>query len=314
MVSLSSSCAAYEASGENRACVRAPRAAAIRRVRVPADVDAELEREQQRHGEKGNAAHHVLAAARGHREHDGLLCAEECGQPRRVELVPEGRVRKAVLHRVVQPRNPLRAGTARSNRVSERDGAARRQAQRLRREERSPAGAAAAHLRPPRIKTAPSRLNSSRRLPGSGSVGAGPDALKPDGRQLRVLLRCSSSGVYCCPTSPSRADVAAVASASTPQQLGFLPIAALYYGSCSRAVESLYRCEIVRFCRLVFPMKDAIDLLLATALVWVETAVGARRPSVLACTLFAKVEYGVRRGEGVAVSGHHNRRFRIRTG
>ena len=40
-------------------------------------------------------------------------------------------------------------------------------------------------------------------------------------------------------------------------------------------------------------MKDAIDLLLATALVWVETAVGARRPrrpSVLACTLFAKVE------------------------
>ncbi len=79
------------------------------------------------------------------------------------------------------------------------------------------AAAASAHLRPPRISTAPSRLKSSRISSASGATGSGPAATKPDGRQLRVLLRTSSNGVYCCPSRPTPIATAAVAIASTLQ-------------------------------------------------------------------------------------------------
>ena len=76
-----------------------------------------------------------------------------------------------------------------------------------------------AHLRPPRISTAPSRLKSLRTTAASGSTGSGPAATNPGGRQVRVLFRMSSNGVYRCPTHPTPTAAATVAIASALQLL-----------------------------------------------------------------------------------------------
>ena len=105
---------------------------------------------------------------------------------------------------------------------------------------------AVAHLRAPRISTAPSRPNSSSSECASGDGSAsGPDALKPAGRQLASLSRSSSIGVYCSPTRPTATANAAVPTAHTRQQVRLpeptVPICAVCRNGRRSARRSLDR-------------------------------------------------------------------------